>query len=115
MPEHQDDHQRIRPAVIAVGLVGVAVVALITPWNDWPLGNTQFFSNYLPPPVTLLLLAAALVGHRMGRSRMPQRERRHDAKFARRQLEPTSPLPNVRCGNPGQSACRRALECHPGY
>ena len=44
-----------------VGLVITAIFALIIPWNDWSLQNTQMFNNYMPPTITLVILGFALV------------------------------------------------------
>ncbi|MBA3686749.1 MAG: hypothetical protein H0W72_16115, partial [Planctomycetes bacterium] len=39
----------------------VAAFAVLTPLNDWVIGNTYLFSHYLPPGVVLVLFALALV------------------------------------------------------
>ncbi|HMO25759.1 MAG TPA: hypothetical protein PKB10_05770, partial [Tepidisphaeraceae bacterium] len=42
-----------------IGLCGVALIALFTPFNDYALGNTPFIGNALPLIVVLALVGLA--------------------------------------------------------
>jgi hypothetical protein len=42
---------------VSLGLLGVVVIAALTPYNDWVAGNTSFIGSHLPTGVLLLLLS----------------------------------------------------------
>ncbi|MFT3789308.1 MAG: hypothetical protein QM770_24530 [Tepidisphaeraceae bacterium] len=44
----------------ALGLLGVAIVCLFTPYNNYPLNNTDFIGNHLPLGVVLLTLVLVI-------------------------------------------------------
>ena len=46
---------------VVTGLVLVLVLAVLIPWNDWALQNTQIYNNYLPPVVTVCVLILMLL------------------------------------------------------
>jgi hypothetical protein len=58
-----------------IGLLLTAIFAILVPWNDWQLKNTLLYNNYLPPVVSLVLLALGLaVNPLLGRFRLAQGE-----------------------------------------
>jgi hypothetical protein len=61
----QDPDQPTRPAVtwrsILLGLAGVTLIALITPYNNYVVNNTDLIGNVLPTSVVLMTLVVVLV------------------------------------------------------
>lgn len=60
---------------VVIGLVLVVGLGLLVPYSDLALGNTLLFNNYLPPVITLVLLALGLaVNPLLGRHRLSRGE-----------------------------------------
>jgi len=61
------------PRALLIALLATVVLAVWIPINDWQLGNTQMYNNYLPPVVVGVLLLLALGVNPLLRLRRPAR------------------------------------------
>ena len=73
-PEEAEPGERPRAftlrALLIGGLLSIGYAALV-PFNDWMIGNTLLYNNYMPPAISLVLLAAGLiVNPLLGRRRL---------------------------------------------
>ncbi len=60
---------------ILVGLGLTVLMGWVIPWNDWTLGNTLLYNNFMPPAVSIVLLVFGLaINPLLGRFRLHRGE-----------------------------------------